>query len=171
MSFSIFWTVFFCAKVTFFLLDLISLGVPLTIQGSGWHKAPEWPQLKAYWRGGSLDGDDYAKAIQCAKVNLGLLSKANRDLHTTRSFEIPACGGLLCAERTQEHLDIYQEAKEALFWKDAEECAAICKAALADESWRRAIAKAGHQRLKQNAHLNESVLEEIITKIWTAYET
>jgi hypothetical protein len=154
-----------------FLLDLIKRDVPLTIRGSNWHKAPEWSELKAYWSGGSIEGDDYAKAIQCAKLNLGLLSRGNRDLHTTRSLEIPALGGLLCAERTQEHLNMYEEAKEALFWKDAEECAAICKAALADETRCQEIAKAGHQRLKLNGHFNETVLAEIIAKIWTADET
>ena len=154
-----------------FLLELINKGVPLTIRGSHWHKAAEWSQLKAYWNGGSINGDDYAKAIQCAKVTLGLLSKGNRDLHTTRSSEIPACSGLLCAERTNEHLEMYEEAKEALFWTDAEECAAVCKSVLADEPLRQAIAKAGHQRLKQNGHLNEIVLAEIIAKIEADHET
>jgi spore maturation protein CgeB len=147
-----------------FLLDLIKRGVPLTIRGSSWHKAPEWLELKAYWMGGSIAGDDYAKAIQCAKVNLGLVSKENRDLHTTRSLEIPALGGLLCAERTIEHVQMYLEGKEALFWSDAKECAEICKLALADESRRQAIAKAGQQRLKRNGHLNEAVLAEVISK-------
>jgi len=148
-----------------FLLDLISLGVPLTIQGSGWHKAPEWPQLQAYWRGGSIDGDDYAKAIQCAKVNLGMVSKENRDLHTTRSLEIPALGGLLCAERTIEHTHMYQEGKEALFWKDAAECAAMCKLALADEAYRQALAKGGRQRLKRNGHLNQQLMQLVIESV------
>ena len=154
-----------------FLLDLISLGVPLTIQGSGWHKSPEWPQLKAYWRGGSIAGDDYAKAIQCAKVNLGMVSKENRDLHTTRSLEVPALGGFLCAERTTEHTLMYEEGKEALFWSDAEECAAACKLALSDVTRRQAIAEAGHLRLKNNGHLNEVVLAEIITNLSANDET
>jgi hypothetical protein len=148
-----------------FLLDLISQGVPLTIQGSGWHKAPEWPQLKDYWRGGAIAGDDYAKAIQCAKVNLGMVSKENRDLHTTRSLEIPALGGLICAERTIEHTQMYEEGKEALFWKDAEECAEMCKLALADEPGRQVMAKAGQQRLKRNGHFNQVILDEILATI------
>jgi hypothetical protein len=148
-----------------FLLDLISLGVPLTIQGSGWHKAPEWPQLKAYWRGGSIAGDDYAKAIQCAKVNLGMVSKENRDLHTTRSLEIPSLGGLLCAERTIEHTQMYEEGKEALFWSDAKECAAMCKLALADDARRQALAKAGQQRLKRNGHLNQQQMRLVIERV------
>lgn len=147
------------------LLDLILRGVPLTIRGPNWHKASEWPQLKNHWKGGSIEGDAYAMAIQCAKVNLGLLSKENRDLHTTRSLEIPAIGGLLCAERTKEHVMMYEEGKEALFWKDAEECAAMCKLALSDELRRKTIAMAGEQRIKNNGHYNEMILANILVAV------
>jgi spore maturation protein CgeB len=145
-----------------FLLDLIKCGVPLTIRGANWQKAPEWPLLKNHFKGGNIAGDDYAKAIQCAKVNLGMLSKENRDLHTTRSLEIPALGGLLCAERTSEHVAMYAEGKEALFWKDVQECVAMCRLVLADETRRQAIAAAGQQRVKQNGHYNEAILAEIL---------
>jgi spore maturation protein CgeB len=146
-----------------FLRDLIERGVPLIIRGPNWHKAPEWPQLQSHWAGGAIEGDDYAKAIQCAKVNLGLLSKENRDLHTTRTLEIPALGGLMCAERTSEHTTMYAEGHEALFWKDAEECAAVCQYALADEERRAAIAAAGHQRVTRNGHHNELILNQIVS--------
>lgn len=145
-----------------FLLELIRLGVPLSIRGSNWHKAPEWDLLKPYWKGGGIAGDDYAKAIQCAKVNLGMLSKENRDLHTTRSLEIPALGALLCAERTVEHTAMYKEGEEALFWKDAQECANACQFALADESKRIAIAQAGLLRLRSNGHYNETIVASIL---------
>jgi len=145
-----------------FLLELIKLGLPLTIRGPNWHKAPEWAQLKTCWKGGAIAGDGYAKAIQCAKVNLGLLSKENRDLHTTRSLEIPALGGLLCAERTSEHVTMYVEGQEAFFWKDAAECAAMCRFALSDESRRQKIAAAGHLRVKKNGHYNETILTSIL---------
>jgi len=145
-----------------FLLELVERGVPLTIRGHKWPKAPEWEQLKPYWKGGSVFGDDYARAIQCAKVNLGLLSAANRDLHTTRSLEVPALGGLLCAQRTSEHLSMYKEGQEALFWENAEECASMCRKVLADEQLRSRIAAAGHTRVRQNGHYNETVLREIL---------
>ena len=145
-----------------FLLDLVKLGVPLTIQGGNWHKAPEWPQLKPHWRGDSIDGDDYAKAIQCAKINLGLLSKGNRDLHTTRSLEIPALGGLFCAERTVEHEQLYRDQHEAFFWSDARECAELCIALLSDENRRAAAAQRGHQRFLQNGNRNEAVMHELL---------
>lgn len=144
-----------------FLLDLILHGVPLTIRGSGWHKAPEWTQLKKYWKGGSIDGGDYAKAIQCAKVNLGFVSKENRDLHTTRSLEIPSLGGFFCAERTSEHISMYAEGEEAFFWSDVKECAAMCKLALSSQHRRQNMALAAQRRLKINGHLNEIILNEI----------
>jgi hypothetical protein len=122
-----------------FLLRLLQLGVPVTLRGTNWHKAPQWPALKSAWKGGPVRGDDYAKAIQCAKVNIGLLSKGNRDQHTTRSLEIPALGGLLCAERSAEHLALYTEGREALFWSDADDCAAACTWALAHEADRQRV--------------------------------
>ena len=147
-----------------FLLSLIQQGVPLTIRGARWQKAPEWPLLQSHWKGGSISGDDYAKAIQCAKVNIGLLSKGNRDLHTTRSAEIPALDSLFCAERTRDHLAMYQEGREALFWKDASECAAMCKYALENEARRQSIAQSGQARLKKNGHYNETTSKRIIEK-------
>jgi spore maturation protein CgeB len=147
-----------------FLLKLIKLGVPLSIRGSSWHRSPEWHELKKYWKP-AVYGDDYAKAIQCAKISLGLLSKGNRDLHTTRSSEIPSFGGLLCSERTSEHSEMYEEGREALFWSDAADCASICKLTLADEDGRQAIAKAGSERVRRNGHFNEVMLNKIILTV------
>lgn len=145
-----------------FLRDLVKLGVPLTIRGSHWQKAPEWPELAPYWKGGALSGDEYALALQCAKVNLGLVSRGNRDLHTTRSLEIPALGALFCAERTSEHMAMYREGVEAVFWADAKECASKCLQVLADEASRIRIAQAGHLRFKTNHHGNEDIVAQLL---------
>lgn len=145
-----------------FLRDLIQLGVPLSIRGTHWQKAPEWPQLQPHWLGGAVHGDEYAYALQCAKVNIGLLSKGNRDLHTTRSLEIPALGALFCAERTSEHVAMYEEGREALFWRDARECAEQCKKVLVDEGLRQSIAHAGQARFKQNRHGNQDILQTLL---------
>lgn len=150
-----------------FLAELIGLGVPLTIRGSNWSKAPEWSLLRSHYKGGHMEGDDYAFAIQCARVSLGLLSKGNRDLHTTRSLEIPSLGGLLCAERTPEHIEMYVEGVEALFWDSARECAAVCRDVLRDEERRRRIAEAGHARSLRNRYHNEDVMQQIIARTFS----
>lgn len=145
-----------------FMRRLVELGVPLTIIGDHWQKAPELPMLKSAWRCAAVYGDDYAKAIQCSRVALGLLSKGNRDLHTTRSTEVPALGGLLCAERTREHAQMFREGTEAVFWADAEECAQHCLSLLADETRRRSIAQAGHEAVWRGSFGNEPVLAQVL---------
>lgn len=148
-----------------FLLELVERGVPLCIWGNRWQKAPEWRLLKACWKGPGLHEDrDYAAAILASRVCLGLLSKGNHDKHTTRSLEIPSLGGLLCAERTSEHLTLYEEDREAVFWSSAEECAEKCLALLKDEPRRRAIAEAGHLRALKNECFNEKVLATILER-------
>jgi hypothetical protein len=146
-----------------FLAELVERRLPLTIYGDRWHKAKEWPLLKPHWRGpGLYNDDDYARAIQCAKVCLGLLSKGNRDLHTTRSLEIPFLGGLFCAERTPEHLALYREGEEAMFWSDARECAGRCSELLSCDDKRSRIARTGQKRCIANQTLNEPILRRIL---------
>jgi len=147
-----------------FLAQLVKLGVPLTLYGNRYDRLPEWPILKSYWRAADASStDSYAKAISAAKVCLGLLSRGNRDLHTTRSMEIPSLGGVLCAERTPEHSALYDEGVEAVFWSSAEECATRCFELLGDETRRKAIAEAGRARFLKNPWRNDRVVQDILT--------
>lgn len=146
-----------------FFRDLVRLGVPLCIYGNKWSELKEWREIKACWRGpGLVDAYSYSTAILASKVCLGLLSKENRDLHTTRSLEIPSLGGVFCAERTSEHLMLYREDEEAVYWQDAKECAAKCLALLTDEAWRRSISLRGHGRYLKNGWTNMNVAEMIL---------
>jgi hypothetical protein len=82
-------------------------------------------------------------------------------------MEIPALGGLLCAERTAEHLDLYIEGKEALFWDSVEECAAACSHILTNEELRKQIAAAGQARSVANGNTNENVMRAIVEEVRT----
>ena len=146
-----------------FLAGLVTRGVPLSIWGDRWHRAAEWALLRTHWRGsGLVDDDAYAAAIQSAKVCLGLVSTTNGDLHTTRTLEIPALGGLMCAERTTEHMSLYDEGSEAVFWSDVDECASACFDLLRDDTRREQLATAGRTRALRNGTFNEAVLAHLI---------
>lgn len=145
-----------------FLLHLIEQGISVNTWGDRWQKSPHRQKLTKYYRGGALSGSDYVSAIQGAKISLGLLSKGNRDRHTVRTMEIPFAGGLLCAQRTTEHSELYQEGVEAVFWDNADECAAICKKLLNDDFLRENIRVAGMNRVRQLNVGNEDICKQIL---------
>lgn len=148
-----------------FLLHLINSGVPISIWGSRWKKSPYWKKLEPNYRGSNLGGRDYVAAIQGAKICLGFLSKGNRDLHTTRTMEIPYAGGLFCAERTTEHLELYKEGEEAVFWNDAEECAQVCMKLLNDDVLRNNIKQAGMERVRLLKLGHEDICNNILNEL------
>ena len=143
--------------------ELIRRDVPLSIWGDRWEKDRNWKTIKKVWRGPKLhEARHYCAAILSSKVCLGVLSKQNRDQHTTRSIEIPFIGGLLCAERTSEHQQMYVDKSEAFFWDDAIECAQLCHEILNDSLLRREVALQGHLRAMQCPYFNEKILRHII---------
>ncbi|MEJ0061035.1 MAG: glycosyltransferase [Terricaulis sp.] len=141
---------------------LVEKGVPLRIFGNRWNKAPEYKTLAPHITLGALNGADYVKAVAGTQIALALLSKGNEDLHTQRSLEIPAIGRLLCGERTSDHVDFYREGEEAVFWSDADECAALCLSLLSDPARIDRIAAAGAARVRANQAFNEPILARIL---------
>ena len=93
-----------------------NLNVRVGIYGSQWSKLPTRSPLRGLVRGDGVFGDEMCTLIGGAKVALGFLRKENRDEYTQRTFEIPACGGVFLAERTDEHIRIYREGIEADFF-------------------------------------------------------
>ncbi len=150
-----------------FVAELIRRGVPLAIWGDHWQKAKEWPIIAPHWRGpGVYDEAEYASILRSARICLGLVNKTSGNLHTDRSIQIPALGSVLCAERTSEHMAMYIDRKEAVFWDDAKECASICKELLLNEKKREKIAVRGHQRAIENGLFNEPVLSSIVDEVF-----
>ena len=148
-----------------FIAELIRHGVPLAIYGDRWDKAGEWPLIKPHWRSAYASGPNYVKAIQYAKISIGMLSKGNRDMHTQRSSEIPFIGSVFCAERTPEHAQMFQEGEEAIFWRDAAECAAACRRLLADDAKRLRMVEAARAKLQSLALGNEAVCARILQAV------
>lgn len=99
-----------------------------------------------------VEGDDYAKALRGAKICLAFLSKLNRDTYTRRCFEIPACGGLMLAERTKDLTNMFIEDEEACFFSSDEELLDKVRWLLANPSIRERIAASGMNRVWKDGH-------------------
>jgi hypothetical protein len=70
---------------------------------------------------GPVYGEEYLSMLESAPIQLGFLNSDNRDKHTARTFELPASGALFLAERSEEHLELFEDGKEAVFFsEDAE---------------------------------------------------
>lgn len=128
-------------------LRAVARHLPLTIRGPGWPRvAAKTDWARDVVRGGGLYGRDYAFALGGAKIALGLLSKRVPETTTTRSFEIPAIGTMLLAERTSDHLALFEEGVEAEFFDGTDELLFKLRRYLADDRARTRIAAAGRTR-------------------------
>lgn len=117
--------------------------------------------LKKYYRGFAYN-DTFRKAHSGTKIGLCLVRKANRDGHTMRTFEIPACGAFLLAERTDEHLEFFDEDREAVFFGDENELTDKVHFYLDHESLRQKIIEASRTRMELNNYTYENRVRTII---------
>ena len=143
------------------LLFLAQNNMKVNVKGPGWEKYKNiHPNLVI--QPGWVLGDEYAKYISNTKINLCFLRKVNRDLQTTRSIEIPACGGFMLAERTEEHQDLFEEGKEAEFFGNSDELLDKIKYYLINNDKREKIVKAGRLRCIESGYSNNESLKKIM---------
>jgi spore maturation protein CgeB len=138
----------------------------LHIYGSRWETSRS-PELQPHIPGFPIYGSQYAKAIRAARICLGIMSGKvdgvnQGDETTTRSFEIPACGGFMLHERTPELLELYDEDREVACFSSVEELASKIAYYLAHPEERYAIARAGHARCVP-AYSYDSRMKEILS--------
>ena len=141
-----------------FIVDLLNAGIPFSLYGSNWNRSKHWNRLRPHWRGSSLSNESYSAQLAKVAMCIGLLSHRNRDLHTRRTMEVPAAGGVLLAERSSEHQLFFEEGFEALYWNTSTGCAELAHHMLSNESGLSALRSAGHQRLAEAGVGNEDVV-------------
>lgn len=147
------------------ILFLAERGLNIRVWGAG-----KWLQYQNKFNNliiedKGLFSEDYSKALSAFKINLCFLRKINFDQQTTRSIEIPACGGFMLAERTLEHLTLFEDGKEAVFFASNQELYEQCLYYLNHEDERLKITQAGYQKCLDAGYDNQQTIKRVLDEI------
>ena len=138
--------------------------IPVSVYGERWNRTLVY-YLQPNLFHPPIFSKDYVEMIWHSKISLGYLCAANRDEFTLRTFEIPACKGFFLAQRTDKHLEIYEEGKEAEFFSSHDECADKIRFYLKNEEARKKIAEAGYERCIKSGYSLHDRLSKALEQV------
>jgi hypothetical protein len=128
---------------------LIKSDIQLALYGSYWEK---YPETKSHTLG-QADVPTLRSAIARAKICLCLVRRANRDDNCMRTFEVPAVGGCMLTEDTQEHRDIFgNEGENVLYFNSVSEMLDKTQWLLEHEEERQRLANNAYKLITQGHH-------------------
>lgn len=151
------------------LLDVCSAlpNVRLKIWGRYWERAG--PGISRFVTGREVTGLEYAKAIRASRISIAILVERmpgfpQGDLTTARTFEIPASGGFMLHERTDEARGFFEEGRECAMFAGSAELVEKLRYYLAHDEERKAIAEAGFRRAIASGYSYDDRAAVIIAK-------
>jgi hypothetical protein len=143
------------------ICGLARRGITVHVVGSFWDRGENFPE-NVIIEHGDLGPGDYARRIFATKINLAFLRKQNRDLQTARSFEIPASGGFMLSESTDELRGLFREGIDAEFFSSADELYQKCVDYLADDTAREIIARQGCRHVWEGKSRTDDIISTVI---------
>jgi len=124
------------------VMPFLEAGLRVALYGGYWDR---YAETRAHARG-HADPKKLRKAIGGAAVSLCLVRRANRDGHSMRTFEVPAMGGCMVIEDTDEHRDFFGAPGEAVVYANStSEMVDAVKALVVDPDRRNRLSGRAHQ--------------------------
>lgn len=111
-----------------------------------WQKRCRNKWVSSRWRREEIIGKDMSLVLNSSKISLNILREQNIGSINRRTFEVPACGGFVLAERSPEAKDFFLEGKEAVYFSSIRELKDKISYFLKQEKERVQISYAGYQR-------------------------
>ena len=132
-----------------FIAALVDAGMRVAVYGHYWDR---YAETRDAWRG-HAPPEVLRKATRAARVSLCLVRRANRDGHTMRTFEVPAMGGCMLAEDTDEHRALFGADGDAVRYFDSmQRMVDVARELLNDTNARIRLAAAGQQVVVKGLH-------------------
>ena len=141
-------------------------GIAVRVWGNGWRRAAG-DMANVTIENRPVYGDDLVRVYRCSRINLAFLRKINRDLQTCRTIEIPAYGGFMLHERTDEARALLAERREAAFFGTDEELISECRHWLENPEARAAVAAAGQRSIRERRFSHHDRVDEIVAAAFT----
>jgi hypothetical protein len=137
-------------------------GLQVKIYGAGWQQADLSGALGRAVQGRPVKGLEYMRTILSLDVNVGIVSKWNRNHTASRSFQIPALGAFLLHERNQAIREAFREGEEAEFFGSDDELVEKCRHYVSHPEQRRRIAAAGRARCLASGYFETDRVREVL---------
>lgn len=108
-----------------FLDKIVASGIPIDVYGFKWSRhLQKKNNLRVF---NQANGQKYYETLRKYRVQLNLFRPQNANSHNMRSFETPACGGVMLAPDSEEHRVFFNEGKEAFFFNSPENAIEQCR--------------------------------------------
>ena len=143
---------------------LIEAGIKLTLGGMKWNKYRNLHHPNVEYLGEKVFGSEYVTIISSSLFSLGLLSKKFPELHTTRTFEIPACGTALITERNAETASFFTD-NEVIFYQDIKEIPEKILPFMNHQNDLQTLTQRGYEKVVNGGYDYESILRKVLTRI------
>lgn len=144
---------------------IINSKIRVKVAGKRWEDFVSKNESNPYlsFSGNALYSQEYSKFISKSILSLGLISKNFPELHTTRTFEIPACGTAILTERNKEISTFYKE-NEVIFFDTQEDLIEKIKYFFENTKELKEITEAGKNRVTDSGFDYKTILSNILKK-------
>ncbi len=126
----------------------------LAIWGSSYWRTRTRPgsSLRQKWGGRALLGAEFAQACAESKIMLNIMDAVSWPGPNMRTFELPACGAFVLAERSEPVLELFREGETIECFADVAEAREKIDYYLSHNDARQRIARAAHAFVTHSGH-------------------
>lgn len=143
-----------------FIKLLLDNKISVTVAGAKWESFVN-KNKNAKNLGPDIYGKKYAETISAYTMSWGAISKWIPELHTTRTFEIPACGTALITERNKEIESFFND-KDVIFYSSEQEFINRIKYFIKNPSELKQVSNNGYMKVISGGYDYRTILIKLL---------